>query len=194
MVRMTSWFTRLVGGRPRAACWWRGGRRGGASGAEPSVNLTQTCPAGPGQPRETNNNLESVRSGLKKPRSVASDDRVQRISCHRTRTTRIALTSRGAAPTSLPTFCLKFCLHWVELSPRNCMDLHTRRWHGIYQMCRIMNRSLHFNRGNARDAVAGMGAGYKSPATLQLCYMAKLGAESLQAGRGWREASLAIES
>ena len=125
MVRMTSWFTRLVGGRPRAACWWRGGRRGGASGAEPSVNLTQTCPAGPGQPRETNNNLESVRSGLKKPRSVASDDRVQRISWHRTRTTRIALTSRGAAPTSLPTFCLKFCLHWVELSPRNCMDPDT---------------------------------------------------------------------
>ena len=191
---MTSWFTRLVGGRPRAACWWRGGRRGGASGAEPSVNLTQTCPAGPGQPRETNNNLESVRSGLKKPRSVASDDRVQRISWHRTRTTRIALTSRGAAPTSLPTFCLKFCLHWVELSPRNCMDPDTRRWHGIYQMCRIMNRSVHFNRGNARDAVAGMGAGYKSPATLQLCNMAKLGAESLQAGRGWREASLAIES
>ena len=152
MVRMTSWFTRLVGGRPRAACWWRGGRRGGASGAEPSVNLTQTCPAGPGQPRETNNNLESVRSGLKKPRSVASDDRVQRISCHRTRTTRIALTSRGAAPTSLPTFCLKFCLHWVELSPRNCMDPDTRRWHGIYQMCRIMTRSLHFNRRNARDA------------------------------------------
>ena len=74
------------------------------------------------------------------------------------------------------------------------MDPDTRRWHGIYQMCRIMNRSVHFNRGNARDAVAGMGAGYKSPATLQLCNMAKLGAESLQAGRGWREASLAIES
>ena len=33
------------------------------------------------------------------------------------------------------------------------MDLHTRGWHGIYQMCRIMNRSLHFNRGNARDAL-----------------------------------------
>ena len=42
-----------------------------------------------------------------------------------------------------------------------------------------MNRSVHFNRGNARDAVAGMGAGYKSPATLQLCNMARLGAESL---------------
>ena len=49
------------------------------------------------------------------------------------------------------------------------MDLHTRGWHGIYQMCRIMNRSLHFNRGNARDALARMGAGYTSLPSAQLC-------------------------
>lgn len=74
------------------------------------------------------------------------------------------------------------------------MDLHTRGWHGIYQMCRIMNRSLHFNRGNARDAVARMGAGYTS----LHCNSASLGEKVAQqlriVGGGSREGRLAIES
>ena len=71
------------------------------------------------------------------------------------------------------------------------MDLHTRGWHGIYQMCRIMNRSLHFNRGNARDALARMGAGYLVSA---MHNSASLEGVVGRCGRGWVEARLAIES
>lgn len=100
----------------------------------------------------------------------------------------------GVAPTSLPTFVyLDFCLHWVKLSPRNCMDLHTRGWHGIYQMCRIMNRSLHFNRGNARDALARMGAGYLVSAMHNSASLEGVVGSTADC-RGWVEARLAIES
>ena len=134
---------------------------GGAAGGWPSVNLTQTCPSKPGQPLKTNKSPTTALN-LKFGSSFAvwSVSRTYILGPDTNYTYRINLS--GVAPTSLPTFYLNFCLHWVKLSPRNCMDLHTRGWHGIYQMCRIMNRSLHFNRGNARDALARMGAGYTS--------------------------------
>ena len=67
------------------------------------------------------------------------------------------------------------------------MDLHTRGWHGIYQMCRIMNRSLHFNRGNARDAVARMGAGYTSLHCNSASLGEKEGSTAVADCRGWVE-------
>ena len=73
------------------------------------------------------------------------------------------------------------------------MDLHTRGWHGIYQMCRIMNRSLHFNRGNARDALARMGAGYLVSAVHNSASLEGVVGSTADC-RGWVEARLAIES
>ena len=108
----------------------------------------------PGQPRKTNKNHHQLGCDL----SCDSVSRTYILGPDTTYTYRIKTSEAGVvgvAPTGSPTFCLNFCLHWVQLSPRNCMDLHTRGCrHGIYQMCRIMIRSVHFNRGNARNAVA----------------------------------------
>ena len=108
----------------------------------------------PGQPRKTNKNHHQLGCDL----SCDSVSRTYILGPDTTYTYHIKTSEAGVvgvAPTGSPTFCLNFCLHWVQLSPRNCMDLHTRGCrHGIYQMCRIMIRSVHFNRGNARNAVA----------------------------------------
>ena len=148
----------------------------------------------PGQPRKTNKNHHQLGCNL----SCDSVSRTYILGPDTTYTYRIKTSEAGVvgvAPTGSPTFCLNFCLHWVQLSPRNCMDLHTRGCrHGIYQMCRIMIRSAHFNRGNARNAVARMGSGYTS----LHCNSASLGEKVAQqlriVGGGSREGRLAIES
>ena len=128
----------------------------GASGARRSVNLTQTRRSkirsqdSQGKQTKITTNLAAISAVIPCPEHILGPDTTY---TYRIKTSEAGVV--GVAPTGSPTFCLNFCLHWVQLSPRNCMDLHTRGCrHGIYQMCRIMIRSVHFNRGNARNAVA----------------------------------------